>query len=459
MPTGKITKRSVDALKHDPASVTPSGTIKDVYLWDDTLPGFGVKLTGSGSKVYLYQYRDTAGKTRRVTIGRHGKPWTPEKARTEAEGCAAQVRLAKDGRAKDPASVRADKRLNTESVKAAAEAFLQEHFQKKDRKASTKKEYERLFAHHVYPAIGSRSIESIDRASIARIHHNLRETPYQANRVLAALGSLFSWAQKNGIYEGANPCRLIEKNKERRRERFLSPLELAHLGNILAGHDTDAPVAAGAIRMLVLTGMRKNEVLRLRWDEVNREAAMIALADSKTGAKTIPLSAPVLEVLDSMANVRQRGNPYVFPGHKAGAYLVGLQKIWERWRDEATLSVWLDNASVTAIIDSLRGTLGRKPTPAEVREKATKDGIELPRGMDDVRIHDFRHSFASVGASAGDSLVILGSILGHTNATTTHRYAHLYDDPRKAAAERIAGTIAAGLAGTNGDIVDLPKRA
>lgn len=401
MPTGKITKRSVDALKtdlsnrSDPTKKYPKGRIKDVYLWDSEFPGFAVKATGETTKTYLFQYRDKTKRTRRVTIGHHGRPWTPDKARDEAEKIAAEIRLGGD-----PAKSKSDREVLT--VNQIADAFLQDHVDAK-RKHRTAKEYRRLLTKRVLPKLGRLAIEDIDRADVARLHQSMRKTPYDANRALAVLSSMFTWAIRHGEYAGNNPCLLIERYKEKKNERFLSPSELAQLGEVLARHESDTPVGVAAIRFLVLTGMRKNECLTLKWDEVSFESATVHLSDSKTGAKSIPMSAPALEVLSGMSELSQDGNPYVFVGKKNGGHLINLQKIWTRLRIEA--------------------------------------------GLEDVRIHDFRHSFASVGASSGDSLVILGSILGHANAATTARYAHLHQDPRKAAAERIAGQISASMNG------------
>jgi integrase len=162
--------------------------------------------------------------------------------------------------------------------------------------------------------------------------------------------------------------------------------------------------AVTALRLLLLTGARRSEVLELRWSEVDLERACLRLADSKTGAKVIPLAAPALAVLASAP--RFHGNPYVCWGSRPGKHLVGLQKIWERLRSRA--------------------------------------------GLEDVRLHDLRHNYASIGVAAGMGLPILGSILGHSSPSTTARYAHLADDPRRAAAEQIAGHIAAALSGMPG---------
>ncbi|WP_316977277.1 tyrosine-type recombinase/integrase [Shumkonia mesophila] len=462
MPTAKITKRSVDSLQPCPG--------RDAYLWDTAIPGFGLKVTPKGARSYLFQYRDPVRRngrgahvTRRVTIGRHGHPWTPETARKEVDGLYKRVQ-----RGESPAQSRTDRR-NAQSTADALQIYLDEHADQR-RKKTTAGEYRRLAERHIIPELGGIALSAVSRADVARLHHKMRATPYQANRVAAVLGSFFTWAARNGLFSGENPARLIERNGERGRERFLSPVELAAVGGVFAHAEAAQPAAVNALRLIAVTGMRKNEALKLRWSDIDRPGGVIRLSDSKTGPKTIPLSAPALEVLQRMEAHRREKNPYVFPGWRVGraatqakkggeaSHLVGIQKVWERLRALATVALWRKNPTIGALVDELAAALDREPTPAEVRARAAERGVELPAGIDDVRIHDFRHSFASIGASRGDSLIILGSILGHASASTTERYAHLYDDPRKAAAASIAEQVAAGLKGSSGEVVSMRRR-
>ena len=230
-------------------------------------------------------------------------------------------------------------------------------------------------------------------------------TPYQANRVLALLSKVFNLAERWGLRpDGSNPCRHVERYPEKRRERYLSAEELARLGEVLTEVEraSEEPASAiAAIRLLILTGCRRNEVLSLRWEEVDFERSLLLLADSKTGRKAVPVGAPTLALLAELP--RLEGNPHVLPGEKAGAHFVGLAKVWQRIRKQA--------------------------------------------GLEDVRVHDLRHSFASVGAGAGLSLPIIGKLLGHTQAATTQRYAHLAADPVRQAADRISEEIAAAMSG------------
>jgi integrase len=248
---------------------------------------------------------------------------------------------------------------------------------------------------------------------------------------------------------GSNPCHGVEKFKERKVERFLSTEELGRLGDALRSYEL-SPYAVAAIKLLVFTGARLGEVLALRWDRINFERGEIRLQDSKTGAKTLHLPPPALEVLSELP--RTEGNPYVIVGSVPGAALVNLQKPWRAIRDRVTLGMWRDRGDVKikSLFSELSRTLSREPTAAELRKAASDSNIELPAGLTDVRLHDLRHAFASIAASSGMGLPIIGKMLGHSQAATTARYAHLASDPVKTAAATVAGKIAAAMKGTSG---------
>ena len=394
---GGITKRTVEAMQ--------PGTL----VWDGDVTGLGVRCRASGSRHYVLKYR-AGGRQRWVTIGRHGAPWTPHMARLEARRLLGEVAAGRD-----PADSR-DRGKIAPTVAGLAEHFMQEHVEAK-RKPRTAREYRRLFDKIILPALGKRRIIDIARPEIARFHHASRETPYQANRTLALLSKLFNWAEQNGYRpDGSNPCRHVEKYRERRRERFLSESELARLGDVLAMAEregTETVFIIAAIRLLLFTGARLGEILGLRWEYVDIERACLRLPESKTGQKVLYLNAPAMEVLATLPRVE--GNPFVICGEREGAHLVNLEKPWRRIRARA--------------------------------------------GLDDVRIHDLRHSFASFGAAGGLSLPMIGKLLGHTQAATTERYAHLAADPVRAANEAIGARIAAAMKGetTGEDVVSLGR--
>jgi integrase len=398
---GKITKRSVDALR-------PTADGVELVLWDNEVKGFGVRLRGSGAKSYVLHYRAGTGRAsplRKLTIGRHGSPWTPETARAEARKLLGLI----EGGA-DPAI---DKTVLREAptMREFAQRFLIEHAQAK-RKFSTAGEYQRLLDKIILPALGRRKVSELTRIDVMRLHQAHQAAPYQANRVLAVLSKMFNLAELWGLRpDGSNPCRHVERFAERRRERMLSASELARLGEALATSNS-SPHAVAAIKLLVFTGARLGEVLGLKWEWIDTERGEARLPDSKTGVKTLYLPPPALAVLNQLP--RSDNNPYVIVGQKAGAGIVNLEKPWRAIRHAA--------------------------------------------GLDDVRLHDLRHAFASVAASSGMSLPILGKILGHTQATTTARYAHLASDPVKAAAAAVANQIAEDMAGGSRNIEAPPRQ-
>jgi integrase len=387
MAVARISKRTVDAAKAQP---------NDTYVWDDELSGFGLKVTPAGRKVYLVQYRvgGRKGRTRRVTVGPHGTI-TPDQARIEAKRLLGQVAAGQD-----PAALRQEGK-DRPLLGALLEQFLVDHADAK-LKASTAGEYRRLARLYVQPLLRRKIVVEVTRVEIARLHLALKDKPYQANRTLALLSTFFSWCEKHGYRaDGSNPCRHVGKYRERRHERFLSALELARLGEALADAEKagTSPFIIGAIRLLALTGARLSEVLTLRWENVDLENASLRLSDSKTGPKSIYLNAPARAVLNSLLQLE--GNPYVIAGERTGAHLVNLQRPWRRIRAAADLT--------------------------------------------DVRIHDLRHSFASVAAASGQSLYVIGALLGHSQPQTTSRYAHLSADPLRAANEAIGQRIGTAM--------------
>jgi len=274
-------------------------------------------------------------------------------------------------------------------------------------KPSTAEEYRRSVELFINPRIGKLRVPDVQRNHIATLHHGLRETPYQANRTLGVLSKIFNLAELWNLRpDGSNPCRHVKRFREEKRERFLSDEEYRRLGDTLDEAEregSETPAAIAAFRLLMLTGCRLSEIRKLRWEHVDLEAGELRLRDSKSGAKIVHLGAPAVAVLRGID--REDGSPWVIVGRKPGGHLTDLQHPWRRIRSRA--------------------------------------------GLDDVRIHDLRHSFASGGLLVGEGLPMIGKLLGHTQIQTTARYAHLANDPVKVAADRIASRIA-GLAGHSG---------
>jgi integrase len=319
-------------------------------------------------------------------------------------------------------------------VAGLIDAFVAEHVSVKCKPRTVqahKIALERLRAAH-----GGMKAEVLTRGQIAALHSKLKHSPYAANRFLAVISKCFSWGVQRGLLpeDHVNPAGRIERYREQRRERFLTSNELARLGDVLRLGETEGLpwrgeyenkhtpkeenrrtvldlFAVAAIRLLILTGARLREILDAQWQHVDFERGILFLPDSKTGRKPLYLNAPALELLSRLDRIE--GNPHIIAGMKDGAPRVDLKKPW-----------------------------------AAVTKAARLEGL---------RIHDLRHSFASIGAGASLGLPIIGKLLGHTQAATTHRYAHLDADPMRRAAETIGATIAAAMGGVPSNVVPLAK--
>jgi integrase len=445
----KITKRQVDALH---------ASQRNLFLWDTELKGFGLKVTPAGRKVYVLQYR-MGGRglpVKRYTIGNHGD-CTPDQARAIAEKLRGGIRNNIDpGAAKRKAI--ADQRAAV-TVKQLCELYL---VNPPPKKASTLRVDRGRIVRHIIPLLGAKPVRDVTMGDIRRFMNAVAIGKTKANvktgkhgraiveggrgtatRTVGLLSGIFSYAVEEG-YRNDNPVHGIKRYPDHKAERFLTTAELKRLGDILSAAEkawevcqqnlqawqsngreglkpkvpleAANPTALAALRLLLFTGCRKSEILTLRWQDVDFERGCLRLPDSKTGAKVVPLGAPALAILNSLTHVQ--GNPHVLPGAKPHGHFVGLSKVWERIRKQAMLL--------------------------------------------DVRLHDLRHSFASAGAAAGDSLLMIGKLLGHHDAKTTSRYAHLADDPLKAAADRISSTIAAAMAASpesGADVLPLKRTA
>ncbi len=381
----KLTKRSVDALRVEE---------KDAIFWDRDLPGFGVRVYTTGRKVYVVQSRGPTG-PKRATIGRHGAV-SPDQARKQAT-----VFIDRIKRGEDPAPPPPPREL---TVADLAERYLNAHVQVNCRR-STVAGYRHIVTGYIVPELGECPLGAVGRAQVAALHYRHRDKPYQANRAVNVLAKMFRLAEAWGLTPPRkNPCRSVRRFREGRSERFLTPEEYRRLGRVLDAAQADGSVRPGgiaAVRLLLLTGCRRNEILTLRWDDVDRTARELRLRDSKTGARSVPLTPAVQAVLDGI--VRVPGNPWVIVGRKPGTHLVGINHIW-----------------------------------TDVRTRA---------GLEDVRIHDLRHSYASRALALGEGLPMIGKLLGHTLIKTTARYAHLARETEKASAAKIGGSIGADILG------------
>jgi integrase len=398
----KISKRSVDNLSPDN---------DDHMLWDIELRGFGVRCRAGGAKHYLLKYRNSAGRQRWYTIGRHGSPWTPETARNEAKLLLGEVASGRDP-ADDKSTVPSDMTMS-----GLCELYLQEGCATK--KASTFETDRSNIERHIKPLIGDMGLSAVTRADVERFQRDVADGKTAqdirtgrrgraivtggrgvAARVTGLLGTVLEFAAKRGVRHD-NPARGVKRFKGNEKTRFLSPPEYERLGGALefARKNGANSSAVAAIELLALTGCRKSEVLTLRWEWVDIERRCLRLPDSKTGAKIVPLGEEAVEFLKRVSKIED--NPHVFPGAKPGHHVVGLQKVWKGVRNRA--------------------------------------------GLPDVRLHDLRHSFASVAVLGGASLFLTGKALGHKQSRTTEIYAHLADAPLQALVTQTSGTVASSL--------------
>lgn len=378
----KLTKRAVEALEIKE---------KDYLEWDRDVKGFGLRVYPSGKKKYLIQYRN-GKRTRRYTIGPHGV-LTAEEARTQAKKLLGEV-----AKGEDPSGARQANR-QAPTVAALCDRFLSEYAERHC-KPSTVRGYANGSRRFVIPALGPMLINDVSRADVAALHLKIsKKTPYQANRVLGLISKMFNTAEDWGLRnEGTNPARRIKKNREEEKKRYLRDEEQSRLGQILMRSledETETVHIVSAIILLMLTGCRMSEITTLKWDYVTY--SHLELPDSKTGRRRIPLPREAHDIL--MGLPRLQGNPYVILGNTEDGHLTDLEKPWRRIRKRA--------------------------------------------GLEDVRLHDLRHTYASVAITNGIDPFMLKEIMGHKNLSTTLRYAHLADD----AVQRAAGSVASRLAG------------
>jgi len=403
----RLTKTAIDALAPAPTERT---------IWDLEVLRFGLRIYPNGRKVYVLRLR-VDGRQRWYTIGAHGDPWTVETARDEAQRVLGQsanvVKLRQTGAAPPmllhPVEAREQAR-RIPTLADFARRYVEEHSAPHKAPASVKADHSLLGLREgagprtILAALGKRRIDRVTRADVAAYHLGLKDTPTRANRALALLSHLFTMAEKWGVRgDGSNPCRHVERFEETRRERFLSAAELARLGKALEaveGVGKVTPFGLAAVRLLVFTGARASEILGLTWDDIDLRAGSVRLA-RKGRVGTLYLPPPARDVLKGLPQLQ--GNPYVIAGGRRGHALTiwGLEQVWQ-----------------------------------EVREAANLGGV---------RLHDLRHSFASIAAGSGQSLPVIGALLGHSQPATTARYAHLADDPLRAAAKAVAGRISAAM--------------
>lgn len=398
----KLTKTAVEKLEV---------TGKRYSQFDNDIKGFAVRVGAGGEKAFYYVYRAGKGRGAPLKWLRLGSfpTMTVDQARGIAKVKAGAVALGAD-----PASIVQEEKASL-TVAESLSGFSQEYVEKL--KPSTIAFYGHVIEFHLKPSIGRVRTKALTYSDIARLHTSLKTTPYMGNRCIAVLSVFLNWCEKHGYRErGSNPCKEITLYREHKRQDFLSADNLSAIGDALArmeatwherqqtrtrgsGNAVDAitPQAAAAIRLLMFTGARLSEVLSLKWNCVDFEQGIARLPDSKTGFKVLQLPAPALAVLEALPEMSE----WVFPASSHSGHMVNLKSAWK--------------------------------------------GVLAFAGLGNWRLHDLRHSFASVMVNSGASLPVIGKILGHTQIVTTQRYAHLEANPAREAAETAAAKIAEAL--------------
>ena len=379
----RLNNRTVDALQFD----------RETLVWDRHLPGFAVRVYPSGTRTYVVQTRGPYG-ARRVTLGRHGAIGAAE-ARRRAWQVIARIKAGQEPLSEHSTS----RRAAGPRLADMAARYMDEYVAVRCKPATLRIRSAAIYR-HIVPRLGKLRIGTVRRRHVLSLHQRLSATPVQANNVIITLSQIFNKAQDWGIVaEGTNPCRHVALYRQRKRERFLTEAEFRRLGRVLdeaADIGGATPEAIVAIRLLILTGCRRGEIIGLRWDEVDLEARELRLQDTKTGPRVVPLSPAAVQLLAELP--RSETNRWVIPGRKPGAHLVRLGNAWRLLRKRA--------------------------------------------GLDDVRLHDLRHSFASSALALGESLPMIAKLLGHRQISSTARYAHLARASVHEAAARIAASLA-----------------
>ena len=381
--TLRLTTRSIAAL---PA------TGRDAVHWDRDLPGFGVRVSATAARSTSSNPADPPASSAPPSDPSQARRSTSDAARPPKSSTASSAAWSRSRRSPSPTPP-------SPISRRAARAYVKVHC-----KPKTESLYRTAIDRHIGPALGTMAVKDVRSSHVIELHDRLRDTPSMANHVVAMLSKMFSLAQTwELVPRHRNPCKVVRHYRDQSRERFLTPEEYRSVGAALREVEADGSMwqpAIAAIRLLMLTGCRKSEILTLRWDDVDRTAGEFRLRDGKRGPRMVPLTTPVLKVLDGIERVE--GIPWVIRSQKPGIHLPGLNYYWNRIRGRA--------------------------------------------GLEGVRIHDLRHSHASRVLALGETLTMIGRLLGHSKVGTTARYAHLVHDAEKAAATRTGDSIGAHLA-------------
>ena len=397
--TQRLTQTFVDA-------VPISG--RDYIVFDSQLSGLGFRITPTGTKIFVAQAR-VAGRKRRITVG-YSPDMSLAQARTEARQMLAAMHAGVDPTADQKARLRAAAARGV-TIRDFSERWLAEHAIPK-LKPRTTQGYKEILARHILPALGNLTVAEIVREHVERLHLAMAKTPRTANQAHAIVHALLAFAIQHGL-KASNPAAGIKPYRESRRERFLSEAEIGAAADAITEAESRGigPFAAAGLRLALFTGARSGEITAIQWGHVDWERRLVRLPDSKTNEpRTIHLSDAAIEVLRAIPHV----GPYVVAGRKYGESYKSLSRAWHIAREYA--------------------------------------------GLNDVRLHDLRHSYASLAAGQGLSLYTIGKLLGHKNPTTTQRYAHLARDVVQAVNDELGAAMQAAIKKPRGKVVKLRRQ-
>lgn len=376
MPNVRLTKTSIDHL---------AATNRDTIYWDNSLPGFGLRVKTTGVKSFVVQYRNKqTGRSKRKTLGKYGPTLSLGAARDMARNLLAEV-----VRGRDPVAEGRSLRKSP-TVSSLSDQYMTEHAIPKKRPGSVRNDRSMLDK-YILPKLGELKVIEVTNQHVLRLHNQMRDTPYQANRTLALMSKMFELSVRWGL-RSDNPVRGIEKYAEEKRDRWLSDDELKRLLEALSNHPNQ--IAANAIRFQLLTGARIGEVLTAKWEDIDLDRGVWTKPSHHTKQKRrehLPLSSAAVTLLSDMRAVHAPQSSWLFPGRDLEQPYKDLKKFWR--------------------------------------------SVTKSAGLANYRIHDNRHTHASHLVSSGLSLPVVGKLLGHTNPSTTQRYAHLADDPLRQAAD------------------------
>ena len=392
----KLTKRLIESLQ--PASAG------DKFVWDTEVIGFGIRVKPSGVRSFLIRYRPPGGGyDRKVTFGQY-----PSLAVDDARNRAREL-YAQKASGRDPSMERKQARAAA-TLNELAAYYLGPHSQTKGNRKTTLDEYRRSLNKHLLPKFGNRKLDQFTKADMSSLIHGLVATPTSANRLKAVVSGMYGVAINLGWIE-VNPCKGVVVYREQGRERYLTTAEQVAVVAYLGAHKNQC--AADVVRLLMLTGARRGEVLKATWDmfDLNRKVWIKPSHHTKQNrGHVVGLPAAAIQIIERRFVKLGETSVYVFPRRSdPDKPIVGIKNFWAR--------------------------------------------LQLDLGLAGLRIHDLRHTSASILISAGHSLAEVGGVLGHTQSRTTERYAHLFDENK----HRLAATLGAAFSSSAIACVELNK--